>query len=245
MTARGVIYLLIGWVAVLVAIGRSARQANQQGALELLARQPFGLALLFLLGTGLAGYALWRLSEAVFGVAGQGKRAGPRLASLAIAAAYAGLSYLAFSIVTRAQHGSETHRQQDLTARIMAHPGGTWLVGFAGLIVVVVGVGLVASGIGRRFMKPMRMARMSASTRRIVEGLGVTGTIARGVVFALIGGLVIDAAVTHQPSKSGGLDKALLTLRNQPYGAYLLLLAAAGLIIFGAYGLCEARWRQV
>ena len=73
----------------------------------------------------------------------------------------------------------------------------------------------------------------------------MTGTIARGLVFALAGVLVIDAAVTHKAAESGGIDKALLTLRNQPFGEFLVLLAAAGLIIFGVYGLCEARWRKV
>jgi hypothetical protein len=65
------------------------------------------------------------------------------------------------------------------------------------------------------------------------------------VVFALVGVLIIDAAVTDQPAKSGGIDRALLTLRDQPFGPVLLLLAALGLLIFGVYGLCEARWRKV
>ncbi|HUN35565.1 MAG TPA: DUF1206 domain-containing protein [Trebonia sp.] len=69
--------------------------------------------------------------------------------------------------------------------------------------------------------------------------------IGRGLVFALAGALVIDAAVTHNASESGGLDKALLTLRDQPFGEYLMLLAVAGLAVFGLYGLCEARWRKV
>jgi len=67
----------------------------------------------------------------------------------------------------------------------------------------------------------------------------------RGLIFALAGVLVIEAAVTHDPSKAGGIDKALLTLRNQPFGEFLLILAALGLMVFGVYGLCEARWRRV
>ena len=94
-------------------------------------------------------------------------------------------------------------------------------------------------------MKNLQTGRMSAKVRRVVELLGVTGTIARGLVFALVGVLVIDAAVTHKASESGGIDKALLTLRDQPFGEFLMLLAALGLLIFGVYGLCEARWRKV
>ena len=94
-------------------------------------------------------------------------------------------------------------------------------------------------------MKYLQTSRMSPRTRRIVEVLGMIGTIARGLVFALAGALVIDAAVTHKASESGGIDKALLTLRNQPFGEFLVILAGLGLAVFGIYGLCEARWRKV
>jgi len=244
LTARGVIYILIGWVAILVALGQSSRHADQQGALQLLARQPYGLVSLWLLGIGFAGYALWRLSEAAFGVTGEGNSAGPRLKSLIRAVIYAGFAYLTFQVIS-GTGGSQTRKQQDMTAKIMHHSGGRWLVGIVGLIIVIAGLTLVFEGIRRKFMKFLRTSQMSLRTRRIVERLGVTGTVARGVVFALIGVLVVEAAVTYKPAKAGGIDKALLTLRNQPSGEFLLFLAALGLIIFGIYALCEARWRKV
>jgi hypothetical protein len=244
LTARGVIYILIGWVAILVALGQSSRQADQQGALQLLARQPYGLVSLWLIGIGFAAYALWRLSEAAFGVTGEGNGAGPRLKSLARAVIYAGFAYLTFQVISGSA-GSQTKKQQDLTAKVMHHSGGRWLVGLVGLIIVIAGLTLVFEGIRRKFMKFLETSRMSPRTRRIVERLGVTGTIARGVVFALAGVLVVEAAVTYKPAKAGGIDKALLTLRNQPFGEFLLILAALGLIVFGIYALCEARWRKV
>ncbi len=104
---------------------------------------------------------------------------------------------------------------------------------------------LIFEGIRRKFMKYLRLSHVSPRKRQTVEWLGVIGTSARGAVFALAGVLVIDAAVTYSPAKAGGIDKALLTLRNQPFGEYLLIIAALGLITFGIYGLCEARWRRV
>jgi Domain of Unknown Function (DUF1206) len=94
-------------------------------------------------------------------------------------------------------------------------------------------------------MKFLQLSQLSPRARKLVERLGMVGTAARGAVFALAGVLVIDAAVTYNPSKAGGIDKALLTLRDQPFGEFLLIIAALGLIIFGVYGLCEARWRRV
>ena len=244
LTARGIIYILIGWVAVLVALGRGAHEADQQGALQLLAGKPYGSVSLGLLGIGFAAYALWRLSEAAYGVAGDGNHAGPRMKSLARAVVYAGLAYLTFEVISGTQ-GSQSRRQQDITAKAMQHPGGRWLVGIAGLIVVIIGLVLVNEGIRRRFMKYLRTSQMSPRTRRIVRLLGVIGTVARGLVIALVGILVIDAAVSHNPATSGGVDKALLTLRNQAFGPVLLMLVALGLVIFGLYGLCKARWRKV
>ena len=98
LTARGVIYILVGWVAVLVALGHGSHEADQTGALQLLAGKPYGLVSLWLLGIGFAAYALWRLSEAAFGVTGDRPGAGPRLKSLARAVIYAGFSYLTFSV---------------------------------------------------------------------------------------------------------------------------------------------------
>src|SRR6201999_2180119 len=100
-------------------------------------------------------------------------------------------------------------------------------------------------GMRQKFMRFLRTGMMSARTRQVVKVLGTIGTIARGLVFALAGVLVIDAAITHKASESGGIDKALLTLRNQPFGEFLKILAALGLAVFGIYGLCEARWRKV
>ena len=244
LTARGVIYILVGWVAVLVALGHSSREADQQGALHLLAGKSYGLVSLWLLGIGFAAYALWRLSEAAFGVTGDRPGAGPRLKSLARAVIYAGLSYLTFTVIA-GKDRSQSARQQDITATAMQHAAGRVLVGVVGLVIVACAITLVVEGARKKFMKYLQKFQMSARTRRVVKLLGMTGTIARGLVFALVGVLVIDAAVTHKASESGGIDKALLTLRDQPFGEFLVMLAALGLIIFGVYGLCEARWRKV
>jgi hypothetical protein len=244
LTARGVIYILIGLIAVLVALGQSKREADQLGALQLLAGKSYGLVALWLLGIGFAAYALWRLSEAAFGVVGEGRGAGPRLKSLGRAIVYAFFSYLTFTVISGTAH-SQSKKQQDVTATAMRHPDGRVLVGIIGAAIVIVGIVLIMEGIRKKFMKYLQTARMSARTRKIVKALGMTGTIARGVVFALTGVGVIAAAITHKASDSGGIDKALLTLRNQPFGEFLMLLAALGLLIFGVYGLCEARWRKV
>src|ERR1700753_768828 len=171
LTARGIIYILIGWVAVLVALGQSAREASQTAALELLVGKPYGLISLWLLGIGFAAYALWRLSEAVFGVTGERAGAGPRLKSLARAIIYAGFFHLTFTVIAGTAR-SQAGRQQDVTASVMQHPAGRILVGLAGLAVVACGVILIAEGARKKFMKSLETSRMSSRSRRVVRLLG-------------------------------------------------------------------------
>src|SRR5262249_47777847 len=160
------------------------------------------------------------------GVTGEGYGAGPRLKSLVRAVIYAFFAYLTFTIVAGSGGGSQKHKQQDMTAKAMHHSGGRWLVGIVGLAIVIAGLVLVAEGLRRKFLKYLQLSQLSPRARRLVERLGMIGTAARGAVFALAGVLVVQAAVAYQPSKAGGIDKALLTLRNQPFGEFLLILAA-------------------
>src|ERR1039458_345574 len=171
LAARGIIYILIGWVAILVALGRSTNQADQQGALQLLVGKPYGLISLWLLGIGFVAYSLWRLSEAAFGVTGEGNGAGPRLKSLGRGVVYAFFVVLTIKVISGKQ-GSQSRQQQDVTAQAMQHPAGRWLVAIVGVIIVIGGLALVLEGLRHKFMKQLRTAQMSARTRPVVQWLG-------------------------------------------------------------------------
>lgn len=243
LAARAGIYLLVGILAVALAFG-SSKETDQRGALQQLSQHTGGTVLLLLIAVGLAGYALWRFSEAAFGVAGEGRKAGPRAQSLIRGLIYAALSVSAFTILIQGRASSQATQQQSYTARLMRHSGGRWLIGLVGVIVVVVGAVLVWEGVTRKFEKYFKLGEMSPGARRITEVLGVVGTVARGIVFAVAGVLVVVAAVKYEPSKARGIDGALRALRDTPLGPWLLVAVAVGLIMFGLFGLCEARWRR-
>jgi hypothetical protein len=244
LAARATIYLLIGVLALALAFGKRAGEADQRGALQELTRHNGGTALVWVIGIGLAGYALWRLSEAAFGVVGEGKKAGPRVQSFARAVIYAFFAVTAFKIVSHAGASSQAGQQELWTAKAMQHSGGRWAVGIVGAIVVVCGLVLVWEGIRRKFEKYLDMGRMSPRTRKTVELLGVIGSVARGVVFGLAGGFVVAAAVDFNPHKARGLDRALRELADTSAGPWLLGAVAIGLVIFGVYGFAEAKWRR-
>jgi hypothetical protein len=244
LAARAFVYVVIGWLAVQIARGHGSHEANQRGALADIAQHSYGVLLLWVLGVGFAAYAIWRLSEAGFGTIANGTKAGARLRSLVRGIVYAALSITTFSFIAGTSKQGQAQQQETLTARVMKHAYGRWLVGLIGLIVIVIGVGMIVEGVKKKFEKQLRMQELTGATRTLVVRLGMIGTVARGIVFAVAGVLVVEAAVTFNARKSTGLDGALRTLADRPYGPWLLGLLALGLIAFGLYGFAEARWAK-
>jgi hypothetical protein len=238
LTARGAVYLLMGILAMLVAQGSRARM-DQKGALSQVLSQPFGGFIVALLALGFAAYSVWRLSEAAFGVVGEGRRTGPRLQSLARGIVYAFLAFTAVSLLTGSRT-PQSKQQEGYAATAMGLPAGRWAVGIVGVVVVGVGAYMVIEGIRLKFMRYFPAAQISGRSRSVVRVLGRVGT-----VFALAGGLVVYAAWAYEPAKAGGIDTALKALQDLQFGDALLVLAALGLIVFGIYGLAEARFRRV
>jgi hypothetical protein len=240
-------YLLIGVLAVQIAFGSGGKQADTSGALRAVAVHPGGIVVLWLLAVGFAGLAIWRFAEVAYGQAGPGgRKAGKRLGSLARAVVYAFIcgTVVSFILGTGGKTSGNT-QSKDATATLMAHGGGRWLVALIGIGIGIGGVALAVYGIRRKFLEHLRMAQMSRSTAKVVKTLGVVGYVARGVVFCVAGGFLVDAAVSFSPQKAQGIDGSLLKLATTPLGPGLLVVVALGLVVFGVYSCCEARWREV
>lgn len=238
LAARGVLYVLLGVLALRVALGDSGREADRKGALEALAEQPFGGFLVWAVGIGLVCMMLWRLSEAVFGAAGpDGGKAGERLASAARAVFYGVVAFSVLSFAAGSGGGPSSDEQsRDMTARAMELPGGPWWVGAAGAAILIGGGVIAVRAAMRTFCEDLALERMSAGARKAVEFLGVTGGVARGAVFAAAGAFVVYAALRYDPSEAKGVDDTLRAFTQTPAGPWLLVLIAAGLVLFGQIG---------
>jgi len=246
LAARGVVYLLIGVLALQIAIGHGGKASDQNGALRTVAGQPFGKGLLWLMALGFAGYALWRFTEVAYGETGGDSGAGGRVKSAFRGLAYASICYTTVSLLTGtgSAKGGSASQNQTLSAKAMQHGWGRIAVGVAGLALLAVGLGLIVEGVQKKFEKYLQVQQMSATTRTIVERLGMVGTAARGFVFAVAGCLLATAAVTFDPHKARGLDGALRSLARTPLGPWLLIVVALGLLAFGCYGLAESKYRR-
>ena len=187
LTARGVIYLLVGVLALRIAFGHGEHQADRRGALAELADEPFGAVLLWALGIGLAGMAVWRLSEVLFGSVGaDGRKASKRLLALARCVFYAFVAYsvLSFAAGNGGGGGSSDKQSRDVTARALGMPGGQWIVGAAGAGIVVAGMWIGVQALRRAYHKKLKLGELSPRARRLVDITGVGGGAARGIVFA-------------------------------------------------------------
>jgi hypothetical protein len=240
-------YVLIGVIALQIAIGRGG-QADRGGALAQIASSSYGVLVLWVLVAGFAELTLCRPSESAFGAGGQaGHTWRERLASLAKARS-TGSSASARSgwspgprpepPPTATASGSPRPRRLWRTAE-----AGSWCV--IGVAVVVVGLMLTKKSCQQDFLERMGFAGASATTRSVVEKLGLVGGIARGVVVAPAGVFLVIAAARFLPSEAEGIDGTLRAFARTPLGPFLLVVVALGLVAFGLFSRCEARWHRL
>jgi hypothetical protein len=247
LIAYGVVYLLIGWLALQIAWGASAsKSADTSGALRTLADQPFGKILLWLVALGLVALALWQASEAIWGYRNReaAKRIPKQATSGAKAVIYAALGISA-ALVALGSGSSSSQSQQHATSGVLAWPGGRVIVVVAGLIIIGVGVAEVVKGVKKSFSEQIDTSSLSPAAREGVARLGQVGYIAKGVAFGVVGGLLSYATLTFDRQQAQGLDGALQTILAQPFGKFLLTAVALGFVAFGLFAMLQARYRRM
>ena len=246
LVARGVVFGVVGILALKLALGSGGKTTSQQGALATIAHEPFGAVLLVIVAIGLAGYAFWRFVVAAVGPrdsADDGVR--ERVPALASGIVYAALCFTAVKILFGGDATSGSGSPKHATAGVLGWPAGPVLVTIAGVILIGVAFYQGYEGVARKFCDDARTEEMSPGIRRSYTALGVFGYLARMVVFLLVGYGIIKAAIDYDPHKAIGLDGALQKLAHNSYGPALLGIVAAGLIGFALYCIADARYRRL
>ncbi|UOY01733.1 DUF1206 domain-containing protein [Blastococcus sp. PRF04-17] len=250
LIAYGLVHVLVAWLALQLAWGGGGESADQSGAMATLAESSFGKPLLWILAVGLIALAVWQAAEVLrwrHGWSASGKtrttalrRSGRALVKAVI---YVALAVLAIRYATGSATSSSGSQQQT-TAGVFSWPAGQWLVGAAGLVLIGVGAWHVRKGFNKHFLKEIDTTDCSRGAVRLVTRLGQVGFPGKGIALAGVGALLIWAAVTFDPSKARGLDGALRTILDLPFGQILLTLVAVGIAAFGAFCFVRARYPE-
>jgi hypothetical protein len=250
LISYGVVHLLIAWLALQLAWGGGGGSADQSGAMATLADSPVGKPLLWLVAVGMIALAVWQLAEVLRWRSGlsasgdQRKKALQKTAkSVGKAVVYVALAVLAIRFAT-GSGSSSSQQQQQTTAGVFGWPGGRWWVALGGLVLIGVGGYHVYKGVSKKFLKQIDLGSASPATRRFVEKVGLIGFPGKGVALALVGALLLYAAVTFDPAKASGLDGAMHTVLDAPFGRFLLTLVALGIAAFGVFSFFRARFPE-
>ena len=238
------LHIIIGAIAVALVLGAPG-EAEPTGAIEQLAANRWGPAVMWAGFIGCAGLSLWQLSEATLRARHlpRGERAGKFVSSgfLSIAYGSVGLSFAGFAVGQRGDSGDST---RDFSTSLVQSPLGVPALIGLGLVIIGIGVYFIAKGAGKKFKEELH--HFEGTRRgRLISGLGVAGHIAKGFALILTGLLFVIAAATNRPGSATGLDGSLKALRDHPFGPYLLLAIGAGFIAYGTFALVRARFGRM
>jgi hypothetical protein len=237
LAAKGVLYAVLGLLALAVARGQSAQDADQEGALRAVAAQPFGGVLVAAMALGLLGYALWRLAQAVWPRFAKSDARWRRVVNAARSVLYLGLAGLALTVLLGVRTTPEA--EMHVTAVVLSWPVGVPLVVLVGA--AIIGIGLyqgyqvISGGLREQLIGDRQ------PSRAWLVPLGAVGFLARLAAFALSGGFIVSAALAFDPDRSRGLDGALQEVASTTAGRIAIAVLAVGLLAYGVFCLALVR----
>lgn len=243
--SRGIVYLLVGGLAAVAALGQGGQTTGSRGALERLLTAPLGHALLVALALGLVGYALWRCVQAIKDTDDHGlspKGLTIRSSLLVSAATHTLLAIFAITLTISIGGESSGGSSQSLAGWLMQQPFGRWMVAAVGAVMFGAGLAHAKKGITAQFDQHFDMP---SAVQLWAYPICRFGLAVRGLVFLITGTLFVIAAYQIDPDEAGGMAEMFDTFRSSPFGTWLIGFVAVGLVAFGTYSLLEAVYRRV
>jgi hypothetical protein len=245
--AYGMVYVLVGVLAMQAALGGGGKPASQEGALRQVLLAPLGRVLLLMVAIGLLAYAAWRVFQGIMDPEDEGRDAKglvKRFDHVLNGLFHAALAFSAGQLAL-GSGGGDGGSPDDWTARLLAQPLGRWLAVIAGVVIFCAGLYQFYKAYKADFQEELKRGEMSVRAKTWATRIGRIGYAARGVVFGVIGVFLVQAALQTDPDKARGLGGALQTLARQPFGPYILGAVALGLVAYGAFMFVMARYRRI
>ncbi|MGP4071729.1 DUF1206 domain-containing protein [Piscibacillus sp. B03] len=242
--AKGIVFVVVGLLSLLAALGMGGNTDGTQGMLQSLASIPFGEVLLWLIGVGLIFYISWLIVKVMKDPLNKGLVS--RGASFVIALAYMSLTYSALKLAMNAGNGgSSGNSEQTISAQLLQQPFGQWIIGIVGGVIIIYGLNEAYTGLTTKFMNRFHVENMSSHERKVARQSGRLGLLARGFFLALVGWFFIQTAYTSDSDQAKGLDGALKEVAQEPFGQALLGASALGLFLYGIYQFARGRYQHM
>ncbi|MGN6605880.1 MAG: DUF1206 domain-containing protein [Jatrophihabitans sp.] len=256
LAARCLVYVVLGYLVARIAGGALGPAKNDQpasgpGVAQAVAQQTGGHIVVFVLGVGLVLFGLFSVLDAVLHHDHEDtalSRWTNRVVSLWTAVLYAALG--AYCVVTAFAGGTQSASKENRTqtqwsAHVLRWPGGQVWLFLAGATPIVIAGFLVSRAVRQQFREQLDEHRMSPRAKRITFVLGTIGYLGRAGLFALVGGVVVAAAIEDDPQHGKGVDGGARLLAGNPWGSAGLWLLALTLACYGVYLGLESRYRRI
>jgi hypothetical protein len=243
--AKALLYATVGILAAQAALGSGGRTTDLGGALHSVVRAPLGEAMLLVIAAGLTAYAVWRVVAAITDAEGRGgdlKGIASRLGSAVRGLAHVALAVAAFRLAT-GSGDDDGQGSEQLAARALDLPGGEWLIWLAAGGVLAYGGYQLYRAYAAKLGRQLSLAALPAGSARWVVALCRVGIAARGIVFVLIGVLLVRAAAQQDPEQAGGIRESLEMLAGM--GRWPLTVVSLGLVAYAVYELLNAKYRRI
>lgn len=246
--SNGLLYVIIGGTTALAAVNIGGRVRGTRGALDLLVAQPFGRLAVAAVAIGLFGFIL-RSFVQIFVPPTEGVP--PKLIMRVlrrIGCAVSGLAHIGIALtalqmtlgLTVMNPDEGTPRRDWVTLFLTWRPLDGWLTMLAGLVVAGVAVHQFYVAVSRRFTIDMELERMNYRIRRATIAFGVAGYAGRGVAFFIVGMFLVYAGWYVEEVEARTIGDILRIVEAQPYGVWIFIAVATGLIAYGLFLLLVA-----
>ena len=240
---RGLVYLVVAGFS-LYAIWHGGQAQGTSSALAQLEGTAWGAAVLLAIFLGMIAYAVWRWIDAAFdleeyGSDGEGVVA--RIGMAVTGTVHLGIGGAAFLLLFTSRGSGGGSTLTKAVDAVMGWPAGRWLVGAAGLAIVGAGIYYIGKAWKESYRQHLRANHFTTRWNWMLKA----GLMAQGAVMLILGGLVIYAALSHNPQEAGGVGQAFAWLRGQPYGRVLVAVLCAGLLGFAVFCFVNAAYRIV
>lgn len=242
--AKSIVYLALAWLVYQMATGTASEEASTTGALQLIQDATGGRVVLLVLGVGLLLYAAGRILE-VTTLASGSVDTSDKAQAVVMSLVYLAIAISAFAVAGRSSAGGGGTSEQQGTAVLLGLPFGRILVGLGGLGLIALGAYTVKKGVQKDFLPTLRTGEMSPQLRTWSERIGVVAYVTKGIIFALLGWFLLQAAITYDAQEAVGLDGALRRVASAGWGKPLLLAVSLGLLAYALFCALEARYRKV